>query len=57
MKVNLAPYKDFRELSKKGIADYSMVKKVDSKVKEIQQRRDLKQATYGSNATLGMMTL
>jgi len=35
MKVNLNPYRDFRELAKKGVPDYSMVEKVDGKVKEI----------------------
>lgn len=30
-----------------------MVEKVDDKVKEMEQRRDLKQAIYGRNADLG----
>jgi hypothetical protein len=53
MKVNLHPYQDFRDLAKNGTPDYSMVEKVDDKVKELEQRRDLKQAIYGKNADLG----
>ena len=53
MKVNLKPYQDFRDLAVHGTPDYSMVEKIDGKVKEIQQRRDLKQAIYGPNADLG----
>jgi hypothetical protein len=32
MKVNLTPYKNFRELLKKGTPDYSMVEKLDGKL-------------------------
>jgi len=53
MKVNLKPYQDFRDLAVHGTPDYSMVEKIDGKVKEMQQRRDLKQAIYGPNADLG----
>jgi hypothetical protein len=53
MKVNLQPYQDFKELAENGKPDYSMVEKVDGKMKEIEQRRDLKQAIYGPNADLG----
>jgi hypothetical protein len=53
MKVNLHPYQDFRDLAENGTPDYSMVEKVDDKVKELEQRRDLKQAIYGQNADLG----
>jgi len=53
MKVNLAPYKDFRELLEKGTPDYSMVSKLDDKISELNQRRELKQAIYGPNADLG----
>ncbi|MDR6943660.1 hypothetical protein [Mucilaginibacter pocheonensis] len=53
MKVNLKPYKDFRDLLEKGTPDYSMVEKLDGKLSELQQRRELKQAIYGSNANLG----
>jgi hypothetical protein len=53
MKVNMHPYKDFEDLVKNGTPDKSMVEKVDEKVKEINQRKDLKQAIYGSNANLG----
>ena len=53
MKVNLQPYRDFRDLAERGKPDYSMVEKVDGKMKEMGQRRDLKQAIYGSNADLG----
>lgn len=53
MKVNLQPYQDFKDLAENGTPDYSMVEKVDRKVKEIEQRRDLKQAIYGPNADLG----
>ncbi|MEZ2336954.1 hypothetical protein AB6735_15025 [Mucilaginibacter sp. RCC_168] len=53
MKTNLNPYRDFRDLAENGTPDYSMVEKVDDKVKEMEQRRDLKQAIYGQNADLG----
>jgi hypothetical protein len=53
MKVNLHPYQDFEDLVKNGTPDESMVEKVDEKVKEINQRKDLKQAIYGPNADLG----
>lgn len=53
MKVNLHPYRDFEDLVKNGIPDESMVEKVDEKVKEINHRKDLKQAIYGPNADLG----
>jgi hypothetical protein len=53
MKVNLHPYQDFKDLAENGTPDDSMVEKVDGKVKEIEQRRDLKQALYGPNADLG----
>ncbi|SDE64665.1 hypothetical protein SAMN05216464_10883 [Mucilaginibacter pineti] len=53
MKVNLQPYKDFKDLAENGTPDHSMVEKVDDKVKEIHQRRDLKQAIYGPDADLG----
>ncbi|SEN02564.1 hypothetical protein SAMN05192574_102218 [Mucilaginibacter gossypiicola] len=53
MKVNLKPYKDFRELLEKGDPDYSMVEKLDGKLSELNKRRELKQAIYGPNARLG----
>ncbi|WPU96442.1 hypothetical protein SNE25_13020 [Mucilaginibacter sabulilitoris] len=53
MKVNLQPYLDFKDLAENGTPDYSMVEKVDGKVKEIERRRDLKQAIYGVDADLG----
>jgi hypothetical protein len=53
MKVNLQPYQDFKDLAENGKPDDSMIEKVDGKVKEIQQRRDLKQAIYGPNVDLG----
>ena len=53
MKANLQPYQDFKDLAENGIPDDSMVEKVDQKVKEINQRKDLKQAIYGPNADLG----
>lgn len=53
MKVNLKPYQNFRDLAVNGTPDYSMVEKVDGKVKKMEQRRDLKQAIYGPNADLG----
>ena len=53
MKVNLQPYHDFRDLALHGTPDYSMVEKVDGKVKKMEQRRDLKQAIYGPNADFG----
>lgn len=53
MNVNLHPFRDFKDLAENGVPDDSMVEKVDQKVKEINQRKDLKQAIYGSNADLG----
>lgn len=53
MKVNLKPYQDFRDLAINGTPDYSLVEQVDGKVKEMEQRRNLKQAIYGPNADLG----
>lgn len=53
MKVNLAPYQDFKDLAANGKPDDSMVEKVDRKVKEINQRTNLKQAIYGPNADIG----
>ena len=53
MKVSLQPYHDFRDLAENGKPDYSMVEKVDGKVKDMEQRRNLKQAIYGPNADLG----
>lgn len=53
MKVNLHPYQNFKDLAENGIPDDSMVEKVDQKVKEINQRKDLKQAIYNPNADLG----
>jgi len=53
MRVNLKPYKNFRELLEKGDPDYSMVEKLDGKLSELNQRRDLKKAIYGPNADLG----
>ena len=53
MKVNLQPYHDFKDLAENGKADYSLVEQVDGKVKELEQRRDLKQAIYGPNADFG----
>lgn len=53
MKVNLHPYQDFKDLAENGTPDESMVEKVDGKVKDMEKRRDLKQAIYGPNADLG----
>lgn len=53
MKVDLKPYKDFRDLLEKGTPDYSMVEKLQVKLSEFNQRRELKQAIYGPNADLG----
>lgn len=52
MKVDLRPYLDFKDLAERGIPDNSMVEKVDEKVKEISQRKDLKQAIYGPDVDL-----
>jgi len=56
MKVNLQPYLDFKDLAENGTPDCSMVEKVDGKVKEIEQRRDLKQATLRVPLTLHNVT-
>lgn len=53
MKVNLRPYLDFKDLAERGVPDNSMVEKVDDKVKEINQRKELKQAIYGPDVDLG----
>ncbi|MCO5949844.1 hypothetical protein [Mucilaginibacter flavidus] len=52
MNVDLKPHQDFKDLVEHGTADYSMVEKVDGKVKEMEQQRDLKQAIYGPDADL-----
>lgn len=53
MKVNLDPYKDFHDLAVNGKADYSFMEKVEGKLSELEQRKDLKQAIYGEHADLG----
>lgn len=53
MKVDLEPYRDIKDLAENGTPDDSMVERVDEKVKEINQRKNLKQAIYGPNADLG----
>jgi hypothetical protein len=53
MKVNLQPYRDFKDLAENGTPDDTLVEKVDNKVKEINQRKDLKQAIYGPDVDLG----
>jgi hypothetical protein len=53
VKINLQPYQDFKDLAENGTPDHTMVEKVDVKAKEMEQRRDLKQAIYGPNADLG----
>jgi len=54
MKVNLKPYHNFRDLAQNGTPDYSIVEKIDGKMKDLEHRRDLKQAIYGPNASLGI---
>src|ERR1700733_1728084 len=53
IKVNLSLYRNFKDLAERGAPDYAIVEKVDGKLKEMEQRRDLKQAIYGLNADPG----
>ena len=53
MKVNLAPYLDFRDLLDRGTPDYSVVQKISGKLTELEQRRELKHAIYCKNVDLG----
>ncbi len=53
MKVNLTPFLDFRDLLDRGTPDYSVVQKINGKLTELEQRRELKQAIYGKNVDLG----
>lgn len=53
IKVRLAPYRDFPDLMQHGIPDYSMVKKMNVKLSELQQRKELKTAIYGEHVNLG----
>lgn len=53
MKVNLSPYKDFRDLLERGTPDFAMMEQVEDKVSEMQQRIKLKKAIYGENTDLG----
>ncbi|MGN8072345.1 hypothetical protein [Mucilaginibacter sp. 22184] len=51
--VNLAPYKDFKDLMLRGTPDLSMVDKLRGKMNALDHRKELKQAIYGENADLG----
>lgn len=53
IKVRLAPYRDFPDLMQRGVPDYSMVEKMNGKLGELQQRKDLKTAIYGEKANFG----
>lgn len=53
VKVNLSPYKDFTDLLEHGTPDFSMMHIVDGKIKEHNQRVELKKAIYGPDAELG----
>ena len=54
MKVNLGPYRDFGDLAERGTPDYSVVEKVDGKMTEMEQRRDLNRRSTGRTPTWGM---
>jgi len=53
MKTDLHPFKNFGDLVANGKADYTLVQKVEGKLQEHQQRKDLKQAIYGEQVDLG----
>ncbi len=53
IKVNLKPYKDFRDLMLNGEPDFSVSQKLNEKLIEATQRIAMKKAVYGENADLG----
>ena len=53
MKVNLSPYRDFRDLMDYGIPDPTVAEKMDEKASELRQRIELKKAIYGEDVDLG----
>jgi hypothetical protein len=53
MKINLHPYKDFADLEKNGVPDFSIMEKMRPKIEENKQRMELKKAIYGKDTDLG----
>ena len=53
MRVNLHPYKDFADLEKNGVPDFSIMEQIRPKLEENKQRIELKHAIYGKDADLG----
>jgi len=51
--VKLAPFKNFPDLLQNGTPDYTLVKKMGTKLDELNHRQELKKAIYGEHANLG----
>lgn len=51
--VKLAPFKNFSDLLQNGIPDYTLVKKMGTKIDELKYRQELKKAIYGNQVDLG----
>lgn len=51
--VKLAPFKNFQDLLQNGTPDYTLVKKMGTKLDELNHRQELKKAIYGEHADLG----
>jgi hypothetical protein len=47
IKIDLSPYMNFADLMQNGQPDYSKVEKMKAKLKDLNQRKNLKQAIYG----------
>lgn len=51
--VKLAPFKNFPDLLQNGIPDFTLVKKMGTKLDELNDRQELKKAIYGEGVDLG----
>lgn len=51
--VKLAPFKSFPDLLQNGTPDYTLVKKMGTKLHELNHRQELKKAIYGEHVNLG----
>jgi len=51
--VKLAPFKNFPDLLQNGTPDYTLVKKMGTKLDELNHRQELKKAIHGAHADLG----
>lgn len=51
--VKLAPFKNFPDLLQNGTPDYTLVKKMGTRLNELNHRQELKKAIYGERVDLG----